>query len=456
MKAGLFWFTVACVSAATTLQSIAGERAPDSAAADAKRAERQTAAATIALAPLRLGTPLLGPVGVDSGGYPTQYVDRAALRSLLSHGKYTELTRYFEEFQTAFEADPRKEYWPIDAGDAFASAEPELSPGLDAWVAATPKSFAPYLARGRYRISVAYARRGAAFASSTPVGGFAEMEAALIQAVPDLDRALELRPKLVAAMRAKLIGRRGGQDGRAIAERAIAVCPSCLQVRIAYIYELTPRWGGSHEAMARFAKERLDPSNPRLKILAGYVDYDKAQLLILDKKPKDALVAIERACAVGEHWEFLKERGSIKERLRDFDGAMKDLDRALALRPGEPAVILQRASAQLGMKRWEAGSRDLLTGLRIVPTDPLAHHLINSAVAGLIYEGWAHHTAGRRDDALRVYDLAAELAPRNVEVQSRRKTIVAAKAQADAKKACDLGNSEACARARQSASIVRY
>ena len=65
------------------------------------------------------GLPLRGKEGRDADGYPTQYVDRPALRSLLSHGKYEELTRYFEAYQAAFEEDPRHEYWPLDAAQAF-------------------------------------------------------------------------------------------------------------------------------------------------------------------------------------------------------------------------------------------------------------------------------------------------------------------------------------------------
>lgn len=111
---------------------------------------------------------------------------------------------------------------------------------------------------------------------------------------------------------------------------------------------------------------------------------------------------------------------------------------------------------------------------------------------GLIYQGWELHKAGKRDDALRVLDLAAELAAMQAKVaetpddfravqrldydlarQNRFEEIVtlwtgfiarhpdhgraylerggayhhlgrATEARADAKKACDLGITEAC------------
>ncbi|HEX7509520.1 MAG TPA: hypothetical protein VF550_22305, partial [Polyangia bacterium] len=51
-------------------------------------------------------------------------------------------------------------YWAIDSGAAFDSAEPALRAQLDSWVAATPESFAPYVARGYYGLAVAWAGGG--------------------------------------------------------------------------------------------------------------------------------------------------------------------------------------------------------------------------------------------------------------------------------------------------------
>lgn len=87
---------------------------------------RSRAAFRVAPGPLPITSPLLGPEGADADGYPTRYVDRAALRSLLHAHRFKDLDRYIEELQAAFEADPRKEYWPIDAGEAFGSAEPDF------------------------------------------------------------------------------------------------------------------------------------------------------------------------------------------------------------------------------------------------------------------------------------------------------------------------------------------
>lgn len=395
---------------------------------EADREARQAPVAEVAPAPPPTSLPLIGGDGVDSDGYPTRYVDRAALRSLLWHQRYAELTRYFEEFQTAFEADPRCEYWPSEAGDAFASAEPDLRPLLDAWVEATPGSFAPYLARGNHWVSVAYARRGTAWARDTAREDFAAMEDALTRALADLDRSITLRPGLVAARRAKIHGLRSrgsGPEIRRILDEAVAVCPTCFQVRVTYISTLTPRWGGSYDAMRRFAQEGDATLNPRLRVLPGYIDWDQAQFLETKGQYAEALAAIERACVLREYWEFLEERANIRDRLNDTAGALADVERAITARPGHPRLLILRGYLHSRARQWELAGWDLLAGLRMTPTSRLARRTLDNVVKGLVYEGWVHHQAGRRQEALQVYDLAAELAPRSQEVQGRRHAIIA-------------------------------
>jgi tetratricopeptide (TPR) repeat protein len=389
----------------------------------AERAKRLTPVAEIAPAPMPQALPLRGPIGHDAEGYPTQYVDRPALRSLLAHQRYADLNRYFEEFQASFEADLKREYWPIDAGDSFASAEPELGAALDGWVAATPDAFPPYLARGTYWTTTAFVRRGSDWARNTAGEDFDAMRDALIHASADLEHALSMRPKLVAARRQQLLAR-DSKKARAILDQALAVCPSCFQIRITYIYTITPRWGGSYEAMRQFATQSANPAFPRLKLLKGYENADRADLLDTEKKYEEALVAIQRACSLGEHWEFLLDRAKTENRKGDLVAAKKDLDRAIELRPGRPEMLFERASVSRASSQWESAGRDLLEALRSNPTDANGRWLLDRVIAGLVYEGWEHYRAHRKNDALRVYDLAAELAPKNGEVQSRRGSIV--------------------------------
>ena len=393
----------------------------------AERERQQAAVADIAPVPLPTGPPLIGPDGQDADGYPMQRVDELALRSLLFHRRYQDLTAAFEAFQSAFEADRRKEYWPMDAGYAFSSAEPEQAARLDAWVAATPGSFAPYLARGAYWTSVAYHRRGDRYARETLRAQLRGMEDALVRAEADLDHALALRPGVVAAQ-GELISvyqARGEQrKEEAAVHGALAICPTCVQVQVVYLPAQVPQWGGSYERMAQLAAQGARPENPRTRLLPGYVALEQARVLFLHRDDRAALAAVQAACAFGDHWEFLAERAKIEAALHDDRAARADLDRAEALRPGVTAVLAERAAVHGRAKRWELAGTDLLGALRAEPTDDRALELHPWIVQGLIFDGWQTYQAGHADDALRKLDLAAELDPTNGEVRQRRTWII--------------------------------
>jgi hypothetical protein len=53
--------------------------------------------------PVPTSLPLVGKEGRDADGYPTRFPDRVALRSLLVHRRFAELSQYFQDYQTRFQ-----------------------------------------------------------------------------------------------------------------------------------------------------------------------------------------------------------------------------------------------------------------------------------------------------------------------------------------------------------------
>lgn len=391
-----------------------------------ERANRQRAV-EVPPTPLPNALPLLGKEGTDSDGYPLRYVDGPALRSLLSHKQFATLTEYFEKFQSEFEANPRCERWPRDAADAVGTGEPALLNNLDAWCEATPKSFAPYLVRGTYWRAAAWHARGTNYAAETAARNMELMREAATKAVADLERALARRPKLVAALDEEILALQlhGTDSEREEAlNRAILICPTCLLPRLAFIHTLTPRWGGSYEQMETFATTRANRLNPRMKMLPGLIDLDRAQVLENRNDFDQALAAINRACELGEYWEFLEERADIKLWKDDLEGALVDINRAIALRPGVVNLVFKRARILYHQKSYEKAAQDLLVGVKANPTDQLAKRIMPRVAQGLSYEGWQHYKAGRREEAIRLYELAGELDPINSEIQHRYSIIL--------------------------------
>jgi tetratricopeptide (TPR) repeat protein len=396
-------------------------------AARVETQRKEQPAMVVAPAPLPTALPLIQREGKDEYGYPRSYVDGPALRSLLASERFTELTAYMEQFQRDFEADPAKELWPIRAAESFDSAEAALLPKLDAWVRASPASFAPYVARGAHWAAVAYARRGTKWARETPEASFKGMREAGIPARADLAHAFSLAPKSVATLRLSIslaipLGDRTMEDDALRA--AERVCPTCFSVRAAHMKGLEPRWGGSYRAMEDYAAHVPIALNGRLKLLAGYADDDRSDAAFYEKKLDDALRLANAACSRGMHWDFLGTRATVLLARNDAEHALVDLDHALDHRPELPWLHLLRARARERHREWEGAGRDLVESMRLDATDEWQRWLLPRIVRGLADEGAAAHRRGDRDTAMRLLDLASELSPFDREVHDLREQAV--------------------------------
>ena len=399
--------------------------APSQSMSPAAERDRRTAA-IIDVAPALLPTalPLVGDkdaLGPD--GYPVAYVDRPALRSLLWHRRFEDLTRYITEIEDAFDVNPRCEQWANDTAEAFATADPSIRELLDQWVSASTGSFAPLVARGVYATHVGLTRRGGKWAADTPEGDFRSMEEAFAEAKRDLEAAIAIRPRLTVAFRnlIRIAANTGARtEQRHLVERAAEACPTCFLPRGTFLVFSTPRWAGSYEAMTAFASAADHSSNPRLRWLQGYVDHDRADTARRNKDYPAAEAAIERALALGEYWLFLDQRSKLRADRGDNVGALADLDRAIVVRPDEPGLLFQRATLLAKVKRWEEAADPLLAGLRVDATGDWARLTYDNVLKGLDWQGWEYAKEGRRDDALRLYELAMDLAPSDRQLLQRR------------------------------------
>lgn len=391
--------------------------------AAAGRRQRAQPVAVVALEPLPIGVPLVARAGVDADGYPRSYVDKTALKSLLGRGKFRELTAYIEQFERDFEADFHKEYFVSDSGDAFESAELELGPQLDAWVKATPNSFAPYLARGVHGVSRGFAERGSKFAADTHNDNFKGMDEAFTPAQEDLEHVLHINPRVVAALRSEMqiaFASSRHSDLDDIAARAFSSCPACFQTRAVFQHGLEPRWGGSYAKMDRAAHAPTPSLNPKFRLLPGYADRDRGQVAADHDRNDEALAAFERACALGDNPDFLIDKARALTQRDDDVGAVAALSRALELRPQRVDLLFARADASLRgrARNPQAAYEDLLLGLRIAPADTEARGVL-PYVAGALQRLGAD-ALGRNDPraALRYFDEAFDLAPsRQLEAQ---------------------------------------
>jgi tetratricopeptide (TPR) repeat protein len=398
-------------------------------AATEAREQRQEAWAEVAPAPLPSGWPLHGEEGADADGTPRQAVDLAGVRSLLLNRRFSELDAAFAHFQDAFEADQRFESWPIDAARAFESSEMPVREAIEAWVKVSPRSFAPYLASGASGIAQAQAQRDVKWAADTDARDLAQMEATLHTALADLHQALTLRPSLDAALREELRAYRLLGDGAHLWEtiaKADQACPACFEHRVSVMYALLPRWGGSYDEMRAYLARLPVQVNPRLRLLEGFIDVDQSDVAMGAGRHAEALAAMERACARGDYAPFLVERAAVRRHRGEFAEALRDLNRALERSPSSAEAYFGRAELRFRQKAFEQAGEDLLAGFRLNPTEHTGRQLYTPLTIGVVDEGWSLFEEGRDEDALRVLDLAAQIAPVASDVLQKRAAVLAA------------------------------
>ncbi len=394
----------------------------------AARQERIAAVVDVAPAPLPKSIPLIGKPGTSPSGFPNQYVDTPGFRSLLYYKRYAELTRYFSELQDAFEKDPKKEYWVLNAADAFHSSAPEVGEALDAWVKAEPTSFAAALSRGFHRSALGSRSRGTGWASKTAKSDFAAMDAAFDGAEAELNRALSLRPRCMAAQvgLVRMSGSSRHPLRTDVLRRALRDCPSCYAIRATYMNFLEPRWGGSYakmDAFARSSREAAERDNPLMKNLSGFAAEDRADVLRAEKKYAAALEALAPALALNE-LAFLESRAQIRHAMGDEKGALEDYDRLVGDHARSAGILLDRAEVKLALHQAQSAGEDTLVALQLDATYPDAAWHRDRAIVALWDESMAAHREGRREDAVRLAELAIELAPKEHSLHSLHVRVV--------------------------------
>lgn len=95
-------------------------------------------------------------------------------------------------------------------------------------------------------------------------------------------------------------------------------------------------------------------------------------------------------------------RGNVRVRRNDLEGAIADYDQAITLAPTEPDPYLNRGALREAMGEWEAAIADYNRVLQINPDDPAAYNNRGNAEAGL----------GEWELAIADYQAAITLQPR--------------------------------------------
>lgn len=314
--------------------------------------------------------------------------DNNKLYSLLQQRKYSELDLQLKNFQKAYEGDFLQEDNVYMAFYTFNRLNSSFENYFNEWVTKNPNSYSAYLARGMFYRNIGAKKRGTKFINETTKEQLDGMEFYYKKALYDFQKAIEINPKLIWAYCYIIdISKNFGQEdmNKSLMTKALQINPHSLLVRWFYLLSLLPRWGGSLEKMENFIKEAKPhySKNPKLKILEGRLDAEKADQLSISKKYEEALHFYNQALKHGEHYYYNRQKGKVLVKLKRYKEAINAFDKSLQERPYDTETLLSRGYSYLMSGDCQKAIADFDLVIEIDPDDSYAQSYRKDAYSRL-------------------------------------------------------------------------
>lgn len=259
---------------------------------------------------------------------------------LLMNENFEQLESNINQIEKAAQNDPTLEFEFHVVFENINWMDANLLAPLDRWVKLRPSAIA-YTARGAYLGERAFALRGNRMARETPPLNFELMEMSAKRSIQDLQQAISLNPSYTPAytnlIKVSMISRSGGVDAFQLVSTISRLRPGNMRPRQAFLQTLEPRWGGSHEAMFRFAESAARDArhNPMLWLLTGLVYLD----LVRSRHPnvpEQDVKDLTEALKYGETNLLLEARANAYWHLKNYHAAIVDYSKCVENNPNGP------------------------------------------------------------------------------------------------------------------------
>lgn len=264
------------------------------------------------------------------------------------------LERYLAEWKDA----PEKESSVHLLFETTDASNPNQLHRLSEWITQNPSAIA-FLARGAYLNKRGQLLRGSAPTSDTPALNLDLMAAVHLRASTDLQQAIKLDPRLLPAYThllevAKYSPKLKIDTGKLLSS-ATRRHPLAFAPRKRYLDLLSPAWGGSLNAMERFAQsfDSVAKSNPLLWTLRAEVHYEKAESLPKSEARQKA-VELTAALRYANYGRFYESRAQAYIALNQLGDAIADLERCAL---GESELVKGQSEPQTSCKTLLASTR---------------------------------------------------------------------------------------------------
>ena len=323
---------------------------------------------------------------------------------LLEQENYADLERLLWGYQRAFEADaglsPRLE----NAFLAFRKVPPDAERALNEWVNRYRTSYTALVARGSFYYFQGLEARGTAYIKDTPEENIRAMRAFFGKASTDLERSLALTQKpylsrLTLMSMARTNGNRRAERAQYL--EAVKLAPQSVELRLAHMASLEPRWGGSYKQMEAFVTESRSELQDAVAVnrLAARVPAYRAYESQQANQYPQALKHYDESIALYPGAGALCERSYVLSQLKRDADAFADVKLALT-KTRDVRYCLERAVAVAS----NAGSANEAIELMnlVIEVDPASLHAYNQ-------RGWRYQQQGRADLALQDFLASARL-----------------------------------------------
>jgi tetratricopeptide (TPR) repeat protein len=276
--------------------------------------------------------------------YAPLSIDNLSTLEKLKAAKFSALDAQIKDFESQAASDPRAEMNLTYVFSVFAISDPEIAEKTEQWVRQSPDSAPAHLARAIVAEQDAIHARGrdGGKATDLPQKNYDDMQLALNRSTTEAESARALDPNLISARVPLLDAARMGQDPPDISlvtDGTLGKFPASFEIRRATIIGMEPRWGGSYDAMDKFAHESQAyvAQNPMLRYLLGFAAMDQARVLQAEGKWEAAIPLLNKAIEVGgDYPAFYTLRGTSFYHLKQYDDARADFLCANDLMPDVP------------------------------------------------------------------------------------------------------------------------
>jgi tetratricopeptide (TPR) repeat protein len=324
--------------------------------------------------------------------------------ALVEKRDYAELERLLGGLQLAFEQDPAQSEALEKAFGAFEKLPRSRTGALDEWVLKYPASYVARTARGTFHVWQGLDARGTASIADTPEENLETMRAYFDLGWKDLERSLRLSPKPYLSRYAMLAVEKtaGSATGaREHYQEAVKLAPQSIDLRLARMASLEPRWGGSYPEMEAFlAQARAELKDPTaVARLAARIPANRAQERRQAKDYVQALKLYDEAIALYPAAGTLCNRSYVLGQLDREREAFADVKLALS-KVRDNRYCLERAVYLAAKIPENDEAIQVLT---------LVTEVDRSSVYAFTQRGWRYRQVGKLDLALQDYVVAAKL-----------------------------------------------